>query len=249
VLLKGYGLAKRLYEQPLQRPMTDVDLLVGSADVETCRRALLDLGFREQSEADRAFDLEHHHALGFVGPDGGVDLHFRPLAGFGTALAPEALLARAVPADLEGHPVRYLAPEDELAHLAAHGTHHLFKKLVWLYDLKLFLAAYPHVDLDRVADLSARAGLQVPVWFALERAARVLGAAVPEAWLDRFRPPRWQRALGLRVFDDERLTSAELANSRVRAFAVRTLLSSDAGGIARASLAGAFRAARKALAG
>src|SRR5258707_15507727 len=43
ILLKGYGLAKRLYPDPLMRPTSDVDLLADSDQYLDAEQALLDI--------------------------------------------------------------------------------------------------------------------------------------------------------------------------------------------------------------
>ena len=211
VLLKGYGLARRLYPEPLQRATNDVDLLVPRARVMCAVHALEGMGLTTQAgEVDR--DDAHHVEL--TGPDGLVELHYRALAGYGLALEGDALVARAVDATLDGHPVRYLCPEDEAVYLSLHASNHLLQRLAWLFDLKLLARAHPRLDWDRVVTRARRTGLPHLVWYAWDAARRLLDAPVPGWVLKALAPPRWQRALATRLFSGPRLVDAELARNK-----------------------------------
>ncbi|NPC84714.1 hypothetical protein HPC49_41675, partial [Pyxidicoccus fallax] len=62
VLLKGYGLALRLYPDPLQRATTDVDLLVARGEVDVAVRALTGLGLSVRAaDAGRHGEEDSHH--------------------------------------------------------------------------------------------------------------------------------------------------------------------------------------------
>src|SRR5215813_10688249 len=149
VLLKGYGLALRCYPDPLYRPMTDVDLLVGRDELHRAEAALAQIGLKKNEQLE-SFQLQHHHHLNFYG-----------------ALDGHHLVQRAVEDSLEGRRVMYLRPEDELVYLATHATQHLFKGVAWLYDLKLFIRRYPDLDWQSVISVAEESGMQTPVYFAL----------------------------------------------------------------------------------
>jgi len=239
VLLKGYGLASRCYPDPLYRPMTDVDLLVGSGQLERAEAALVEIGLKKNSELEE-FQLRHHHHLNFYGTLGAVELHFRAISGFG-GIEGAPLLARAIECDLEGHRILYLRPEDELAYLATHATQHLFKGVGWLYDLKLFIQRYPDLDWSAVIESARESGVQTPAYFALRTAHRAMDAQVPDWVLEKMRPPRWQTCLGHFIFSEARLVDTSFAELRF-SWMVAPFLASDLSRIARASLYLAWRA-------
>jgi hypothetical protein len=223
VVLKGYGLARRLYPEPFHRATTDVDLLVAPAQVEEASRALRALGLGPVSGRPGHGGAHAHHRA-FHGPAGLVELHFRALATGGQALEAEALLAHAVEAELEGHRVRYLRAEEELVYLALHASHHLLQRLAWLMDLKLLVRAHPGLSWRRVVEVAHGTAFPHLAWYALEAAHRLLGLAVPPEVLAALAPPRWQRALARRFFSEERLLSARLAAHRAEWFAAKLLL-------------------------
>ncbi|CAM3293590.1 nucleotidyltransferase family protein [Corallococcus soli] len=211
VLLKGYGLARRLYPEPLQRATTDVDLLVARAQVPCAVHALEGLGLTVRASGG---DRDDTHHLELTGPAGLVELHYRALAGYGQALEGDALVARAEDAELDGLRVRYLRAEDEAVYLALHASNHLLQRLAWLFDLKLLARAKPHLDWDGVVACARETGLPHLAWYAWDAAHRLLGAPVPERVLQALAPPVWQRALAARLFSGPRLLDAALARNK-----------------------------------
>ncbi|WNG44203.1 nucleotidyltransferase family protein [Archangium minus] len=224
VLLKGYGLALRLYPEPLQRVTTDVDLLVGDAEVAVASRALVGLGLRPLGEKEAAHAREHEHHLTFTGAAGMVELHFRALVGYGQALEARVLLAQVEEAVLEGRRVRYLRAEDELVYLALHASNHLLQRLAWLFDLKLLVLAHPGLDWGRVVEVARGTAFPHLAWYALEAARRLMGAPVPEAVLSALAPPLWQRRMAAHFFSAERLLGTELMLHKPTWVAAKLLL-------------------------
>ncbi|WP_199728756.1 nucleotidyltransferase family protein [Corallococcus sp. CA053C] len=211
VLLKGYGLSRRLYPEPLQRATTDVDLLVSRDRVLCSVHALEGLGLTTKAvDADR--DDTHHVEL--TGPAGLVELHYRALAGYGQALEGDALVARAEDAELDGQRVRFLCAEDEAVYLALHASNHLLQRLAWLFDLKLLARARPTLDWDGVVTRAKQTGLPHLAWYAWDAARRLLDAPVPQRVLQALAPPVWQRGLATRLFSGPRLLDAELARNK-----------------------------------
>jgi len=246
VLLKGYGLALRCYPDPLYRPMTDVDLLVAPEELHRAEAALAQIGLTKNEQLE-AFQLEHHHHLNFYGTLGSVELHFRAITGFGGAIDAHLPLERAVEDSLEGHRVRYLRPEDELAYLATHATQHLFKGIAWLYDLKLFIRRYPALDWQSVISVARESGMQTPVYFALATSQGALGAQVPSRVLAQLRPASWQALLGRFVFSKGHLVDRSFAERRY-SWMVRPFLASDLAMMSRAIVYLGWRAPLRKLA-
>lgn len=224
VLLKGYGLALRLYPEPLQRATTDVDVLVADAEVDVASSALVGLGLRPPGEEAAAHARAHEHHLTFSGAAGMVELHFRALVGYGQTLEAGALLARAEEALLEGRRVRYLRAEDELVYLAIHASNHLLQRLAWLFDLKLLVLARPELDWGRVVEVARGTAFPHLAWYALEAARGLMGASVPEEVLAALAPPAWQRRMAARFFTAGRLLETELMNHKPAWVAAKLLL-------------------------
>src|SRR5262245_26056080 len=114
VLLKGYGLASRLYPDPLRRAMSDVDLLISPRVLRAATAALAQGGLSTQDSGLERYSRAHAHHLTFFGAVVGVELHFAAIKDLGTSIEADALLDRALSESLEGRRVRYLRPEDEV---------------------------------------------------------------------------------------------------------------------------------------
>lgn len=242
-LLKGYGLAARFYPEPHLRPLTDVDVLVGRDELAAAERALLSLGLRRVQDNIENREIYHHH-VSFSGPAGLVEVHFRATSGFGTEPSHVALEPRLYDDVLEGRPVRFLQPEDELVYLALHAAQHLFLRLSWLYDLKL-VARSPALDWHRVVRLAETSGMRPAAFAAFHLAQLAVGAAVPTFVLEQLRPPIWQRALIERLFTERELVAARISGNRHLAFLMRSALAEGATRAARHLAEGFARECRR----
>src|SRR6266849_1944555 len=233
ILLKGYGLAKRLYPDPLMRPTSDVDLLADSDQYRDAEQTLLDIGLRPaRLEPPEDAKKDHHapnfwgHEKWFSGDAGLVELHWRPLSGFGTAIGARGAFARRRESELEGRRVHYLSAEDELVYLAAHASKHLLGRLSWLYDIKLLIHKESQIDCEQVLGVALESEMSGPVYFALEAVQR-LGAKIPEPLLQRLDATRWQRALAPRLFSESQLARSPYADRKYATYLLRLLLASN----------------------
>ena len=217
VLLKGAGLAQRLYpEQPLARPSSDVDLWVAPEELPTVASVLPGLGFsRGPPEA-------HGHHESWVADGALVEVHFRVFSGFGgNAFDDAALRARLVPGDFLGRAVRWLHPDDEFVYLATHAANHGFLRASWLVDLQRALAQRATFDWAEMAARCRDAGFHSAVSAALLVLREALHVTLPPAAEQHFSTGR-VRALGTaRVFSAEQLERADLSSSRLASVAAR----------------------------
>ncbi|MFL5320840.1 MAG: nucleotidyltransferase family protein [Myxococcaceae bacterium] len=246
VVLKGYALGARTYPDPLLRPTSDVDVLVRSDELALCEAALLKLGLQPQAEEQRTYAREHHHHLSYSGPAGLVELHFRPIAGFGASIEWEDLQA-PLWNDLEGSPLSYLAPEDELTYLGVHAAQHAFARVSWLYDLRRFVGAHPELDWEKVVALASRTGFAVPLWSALTSAERCFDAEIPPHVLRELSPslPR-ARVLGV-LFSEARLHEGAFTDDR-KLYAAQFLMTATANRAVRFATHHTLRAAKRKVA-
>lgn len=246
VLLKGYGLASRLFpRQPLARPSVDVDVLVEPALLETTERAVRALGLSAVAVpgVEDAFDEHFHHA--FAGPEGLVEVHFRLTNALGGGtFDDEAVLSRAVRSELDGRAVRWLSPEDELLYLALHAANHGFLRLSWLVDLSAYLEQVPGLDFAAMHARAEDAGFLVPVSTALGLVETLLGQPLPRD-AQVFRRGRRRRFVDGRLFSLERVAAARWAEHRLASFLLRLYLVDSPGRGARHLYDGARRFVRQ----
>lgn len=127
LLLKGAGMWFSLYQDPLERHVSDLDLGVRQEDRPTVLQVLAELKFPIDGEKD-----------GFMDPSGClVDLHCHSLGAIeencGLGLA--GIFARA--GQVEQFPSFMVPhPDDEVAYLAIHALKHSFLRLLWLLDFR-----------------------------------------------------------------------------------------------------------------
>lgn len=190
VLLKGAALSRLVYDDPTERPTSDVDLLVPRDAVERARRALASLDYTS-GQYPSWTPLTHallryraHVGMAALNRGSGkarVELHWSlieipyyidaidiaglwsaatPAPGLHSALAPE-------PAALLIH---------SCAHLAFH--HRQTLRLVWLVDLDR-LARWHEMDWQRVAELAGAWRLALATRSVLSVAARYLATPLP----------------------------------------------------------------------
>jgi hypothetical protein len=119
--IKGALLQHWLYDDPADRPLTDVDLLISEADFPDARRALLAAGYRCTNHSNvggAVFETR----FGLM-----LDLHCRLFGPARYSLPTAALFARSVAdGDLFGVPVRLPSPLDAYAHLVGKaGSDHI----------------------------------------------------------------------------------------------------------------------------
>ena len=179
VPLKGPVLAERIYPPSVLRPSTDLDLLVRASDIYRAAALLERLGYRGATGPSERYYREHHHHLHFQRTNGPLlELHFRAFSGFGTAIGSEALFERARPfTPKDCPPTLVLAAEDEFVYLAAHLASHLFMRLAWLYDLKLFLRHHSDLSWDRLALRARSLGLFTVLAYTAQRLSDI-GATI-----------------------------------------------------------------------
>lgn len=226
VLLKGYGLASRLYPtQPLARPAADCDVLVLPAELPKATAALSALGLTPRAIPGVDDALEEHHHLAFGGGAGLVELHFKLFMSFGGGVFDDAAVrARCVRGRLDGREVWWLGPEDEFVYLAVHAANHGFLRLSWLVDLARYLEHSAGLDWALMFARVAEAGLRAPFLAALELTERLLGVPLPPPAGAALQRSRLRRRLHPFVFSLDRVADARWSNDRLASFLLRLYL-------------------------
>jgi len=246
IVLKGLGLATRLYDSPLSRPSTDVDVLIVPTQMPVVHQVLIAMGLVAQADPALGDVLEEHHHHAFAGPAGLVEVHFRLFAGFGMASYDDAAVqARAWSANLERRAVRYLSAEDEFLYLAVHAANHAFLRASWLVDLQRFAIQTPP-RWERVAELAREVGFTVPYAAALDALSTALQAPVPEVATEAAGHRGVRHVVHRWLFSARHLGSARLAEGALAPFLIRLwLVDSPARGVTQ-FLGGLRRLVRRA---
>ena len=174
--LKGAWLSESVYDDPAQRQMSDLDLLIRAEDRDACHAQFLALGYSAKSDVLHS-TFAYDQVYGHTAYPCRVEMHWHVTSELLTnAPTPDiaAIWLRTSEAHLLGQPVRQLTPEDQLAHLIQHIIHHAFAMPLRGY-LDIALSLKKHGDsldpalLERVAaDWKTGRGLSFVPGFVTE---------------------------------------------------------------------------------
>ena len=183
VPLKGAWLSEAVYDDPAQRSMSDLDLLVRQADLDACHALFLTLGYAAKSETlhnvyanDQAYRHPGHPLC--------VELHWHVESEMVSG-APMPDIAdiwqNAAPALFLGHPVRLFAPADQVSHLTQHILHHLFAMPLRGYlDIALYVKKFgPLLAVDALDSAAARWKTGCATPFILRLVAELFALPLP----------------------------------------------------------------------
>lgn len=195
VLLKGAALACTAYDSFLDRPMSDIDLLVDSDGLLRGWQALLDAEWRRVDDGPTPIDwLRHHHlppllARGLQGIR--LELH-RALfsTGHPFTLAVSSFRERSRSLEFEGRRVLVPDPEDMVHHLSAHfGWSDGLTKGAWLAfrDLER-LAASGQVEWPELVDRMAGTAAATCCYWTFRLARELAAVDIPEEAIRSLRP-------------------------------------------------------------
>jgi hypothetical protein len=216
IVLKGPALASLLYDDPIVRPSTDIDLLVRRDEVDRACAVVEGIGGKPSPEAVRTFQLVHGYDLQVIlpaaaGKGGLLELHWD--------LAPRGLFAvdldtwrsRSVEFALDGLVARRFSNEDMLLHLALHMRKHRYVGLRWLCDVAELVRRFgAALDWSYTVRTAQASGLQVLLYTSLQLADGLLGAPVDTAVLQELQPSAVRRRLlGSILSQDAVLTPVE----------------------------------------
>jgi hypothetical protein len=223
VALKNAGIARGIFPCAACCPMGDLDVLVDRSRFVEAHELLCDSGFVLASRATvEPADLAHGLISGGTEYRKQVDteevwleLQWRPVAG--RWIRPEQepsgtdFVARSVP--IAGSAARLLSPEDNMLQVALHTAKHSYVRApgLRLHTDVDRLATFATPDWARLEGAIGALHVRTATFFSFALARALLESPIPEAWLDRLRPPEWKaQAIGhwlrhLNVFEpDER---------------------------------------------
>lgn len=222
MLLKGAALAETVYEDPAEREMLDIDVLVPAERIGDATAALVELGY---VPAPEEFPTSHrqltdlpavrvaprpqpHHDAALVGPERlvAVELHRQiALQGEGNGVNTDRLWDRARMVQATGHTVP--SPEDLLIHVCFHFTRNRIGgsakrrntggALAQILDIRRTVSR-EEVDWDALSAAARESGLGTRVFLGLF-AARELGVAIPADAIEPIRPKGFDQQLGRRL--------------------------------------------------
>lgn len=188
VVLKGGALRQQVYDEPVQRQMTDIDLLLLPEQMDYSVAALRALGYENPwvEQALESYRQHHFHIRLVHSNEFVVELHWglvRPRSPIG--LDPGAFLRRSsVVTRVGGVDLRVPSLEDTVLHMVSQNFHDVFR-LRRLVDVDRALAVPGPFDWDYLERAAAIGGLGGTLALSLRLCEVLLGTAVPEGVIRR----------------------------------------------------------------
>jgi len=203
VILKGAALATTLYPEIAQRRMDDIDLLVPQASAAKASSLLLQQGFATPQPLSRQFYQRYSNNQAFLrfgNRPAHLEVHWHlfkspyycqriPIAWFWN---------HTIEFDLNGQRACSFNPEAQFVHLCAHfALHHDTTRMIWSYDLALFLSRYAaRLNWQEIIDTVNAFGLVQALQNTLARVSETWGVSLPadlSRSIDALRPTWKQR--------------------------------------------------------
>jgi hypothetical protein len=223
VLLKGAAYLVDLYDDPGQRALTDLDLLIHHRDARRVARHLAAAGY--EGCVDPWYpETQRFEMVRSTGSRSRVEFHWRLGLEPRVRIDQDAIWDRTRAARLEGVPCRLLGNEDAiLFHVAHLADHYYGPTLKWILDLRAMLARWK----PAAADLAARAAawrVAVALHLALRHLEKLFPGEAPGELLRMTRPGGIRRRLLAPWLRGGPAELMEVSAGSMRRFLVRPLL-------------------------
>lgn len=162
ILLKGISYVGTIYDDPAERPMSDIDLMVPPPDHTRALGCLRRLGYWDAGSRMSGFGS--HHAVAMKRRHASIDLHRSMIQPLRSRLDIDDLWRRARPAEERTDASLRLAPVDELVlHLIHIARHELMVPLINYVDAVRLLDRLPggrEPVVDRAAEFRMARGVR-----------------------------------------------------------------------------------------
>lgn len=188
MLLKGAALAWSCYEDPGERPMEDVDLLVRTQEADVALGRLVRWGFTPVGglgPTDVARQRVLRHAWQLQAPKGhgpDLDFHWHALARCVRPGADDAFWTAAMPLHWGSLQLAMLCPADQLLQVCLHGLEpNPMPPVRWIADATMILRrAAGAVDWERLLVQAQERRVALLLGHALDYLRRLVAAPIPE---------------------------------------------------------------------
>jgi len=210
VVLKGPALALTVYDDPDQRFISDLDLLVARTDITRVQELAAAFGFFQPDlmRSERFYQEHHFHTVLKTTEDVHLEIHWD--------LTPPTdpvrfdltgIRERAQPLEFEGVTFPVCDAADATLHLVSQMLPSL-NSVGRLLDVCLLLQR-SEIDPEQLASRAVQQGLATPTWIVLQLVHTVTGWEIPDALASRLQPslpsrvcleclPLRERLLGIR---------------------------------------------------
>ncbi len=187
LLMKGVDLATRLYPQPDLRYFDDIDIMVHPEHLARVAAILEQQGYAYHQEYRFEAISTQRSGFVYVKPVAAgyiaFEVHTAPHVNeLGITFDVASLWQCARPITIHGVSALGMGLEDLFLYLCWHYRSHTFERLVWLYDIAIFLrVAGSTLNWETLAQRAAALKLRVTLSFVLRWCEQLFHVYVPEA--------------------------------------------------------------------
>ena len=188
VVIKGIGIAARYYEQPSQREMIDIDVLVEADRYEDAQSIVEAHDFKISSplfamdDKVRQSYKQLNNAFAFTHQDDRVqvDLHWRLVQNPALLSGLDRNWTTLIEEDRStGRPIPMLRLAPHFLYIMAHGMKSGWVRLKWLVDVDRVARGLSDEDACKVANLAKQYGNERIVAASLGLSRQLLGTPIP----------------------------------------------------------------------
>lgn len=195
ILLKGVYFSESLYRDISIRPMSDIDILVNKADLNSVESCLKECGYYP-STANTAFILGDKHLIFLTkGIDLPVELHYIQGANYIPAVREFAQIKdRALEITAAGERTLTLSPEDSLLYVCYHITKHQYGRYTIrdLVDIGMILNHFKQgLDWEYIHKNAEEWKIDNHVYTCFSLAKELLDANISEHSLNIIKPENY----------------------------------------------------------
>jgi hypothetical protein len=221
LVIKGGAYLMDLYDDPGERRLTDIDMLVHREDVPRLARRLAAAGYHSLIG-----DMEFRRFEVAASGEGRCRFEFHWWLGLPlrVRIGQDEIWDRSGPAILEGVVCRRLNPEDALLYHVAHQADHYFgPSLKWTIDLREMLRRW-QLDLGGLALHAGAWRVRTALHLALRHLEKLFPGAAPVDLMQHVAPGRLRRSLLRPYFASDPLLLLIVSNGTASRYPLRCLL-------------------------
>ncbi len=220
VLLKGAAYLVDLYDDPGERTLTDIDILLKPGDARRVARHLAAVGYEGSVDPwypeSRRFEMARP-----AGTRCRFEFHWQLGLAHRVRIEQNALWAGTREARLEGIPCRLLGMEETiLFHVGHLADHYYGPTLKWIIDLRTMLSLWRPDPVD-LATRAAEWRVRVAFYLALRHMERIFPDEVPRELMKRIEPGPARRAILARLLSNSPAELMDVDPGSARRFLMR----------------------------
>jgi len=219
IVLKGAFITEKYYDNPVLRPMDDIDILVKDEDIKKASEIILKEGY----SSNKTHDLNHYHKfykhLPIFTANGkpSIELHLKlhaPMSFMKTGISIEDVWSLAIPSSLCGEKCLCMLSEELILHLCSHALENSFRQeLIHLYDIVLIIES-SKVCWKSLFKKAEKYKLTKTVFSTLYCIDKYFNLAIPELIFSKYKPNDFDLTLELNLetnlFSDNSLSETNL---------------------------------------